>query len=42
MYQSINKFDALPDFLQVWPGHGGSACGKALERFQVQLLVMKK
>ncbi|MFT5646571.1 MAG: hydroxyacylglutathione hydrolase [Aureispira sp.] len=31
MYQSINKFDALPDFLQVWPGHGaGSACGKAL------------
>jgi hydroxyacylglutathione hydrolase len=30
MYQSINKFDALPDF-QVWPGHGaGSACGKAL------------
>ncbi|HSN49349.1 MAG TPA: MBL fold metallo-hydrolase, partial [Flavobacterium sp.] len=31
MYQSINKFDALPDFIQVWPGHGaGSACGKAL------------
>ncbi len=31
MYQSIKKFDALPDFIQVWPGHGaGSACGKAL------------
>ena len=31
MYQSIQKFNALPDFLQVWPGHGaGSACGKAL------------
>lgn len=31
MYQSINKFDALPDYIQVWPGHGaGSACGKAL------------
>ena len=31
MYQSIHKFSALPDFLQVWPGHGaGSACGKAL------------
>ncbi|MFM2145974.1 MAG: hypothetical protein RL732_810 [Bacteroidota bacterium] len=31
MYQSIKKFDRLPDFLQVWPGHGaGSACGKAL------------
>jgi len=31
MYESIKKFDALPDFIQVWPGHGaGSACGKAL------------
>lgn len=31
MYRSINKFAALPDYVQVWPGHGaGSACGKAL------------
>jgi hydroxyacylglutathione hydrolase len=31
MYRSIQKFEALPDHLQVWPGHGaGSACGKAL------------
>ena len=31
MYNSINKFSALPDHIQVWPGHGaGSACGKAL------------
>ena len=31
MYQSIKKFESLPDFIQVWPGHGaGSACGKAL------------
>ena len=31
MYQSIKKFSALPDYIQVWPGHGaGSACGKAL------------
>jgi hydroxyacylglutathione hydrolase len=31
MYKSIQRFDALPDHLQVWPGHGaGSACGKAL------------
>jgi len=31
MYESIKKFESLPDFLQVWPGHGaGSACGKAL------------
>ncbi len=31
MYHSIKKFDELPDYIQVWPGHGaGSACGKAL------------
>lgn len=31
LYQSIQKFKALPDFIQVWPGHGaGSACGKSL------------
>ena len=31
MYQSINLFANLPEFIQVWPGHGaGSACGKAL------------
>ncbi|MDX1913567.1 MAG: rhodanese-like domain-containing protein [Saprospiraceae bacterium] len=31
MYQSIRRFANLPDYVQVWPGHGaGSACGKAL------------
>lgn len=31
MFHSLKKFKALPDFIQVWPGHGaGSACGKAL------------
>ena len=31
LYDSLQTFNALPDFLQVWPGHGaGSACGKAL------------
>jgi len=31
MYESIKKFEVLPDYIQVWPGHGaGSACGKAL------------
>lgn len=31
MFHSLDKFKALPDFVQVWPGHGaGSACGKAL------------
>ncbi len=31
MYHSLQRFKNLPDYLQVWPGHGsGSACGKAL------------
>ncbi|AFL85898.1 Zn-dependent hydrolase, glyoxylase [Belliella baltica DSM 15883] len=31
MYDSLNEFAKLGDFIQVWPGHGaGSACGKAL------------
>jgi len=30
-YATIQRFKALPDYLQIWPGHGaGSACGKAL------------
>ncbi|SIS40287.1 MBL fold metallo-hydrolase [Salimicrobium flavidum] len=31
MFESLQKFSELPDFLQIWPGHGaGSACGKSL------------
>lgn len=31
LYGSVQRFLQLPDYLQVWPGHGaGSACGKAL------------
>ena len=31
LYRSIERFKALPDYLQLFPGHGaGSACGKAL------------
>ena len=31
LFGSLKRFRALPDHLQVWPGHGaGSACGKAL------------
>ena len=31
LYHSIQRFKNLPDYLQLWPGHGsGSACGKAL------------
>ncbi len=30
-FDSVQRFKALPDYLQIWPGHGaGSACGKAL------------
>lgn len=31
LFRSIQRFKTLPDYLQLWPGHGaGSACGKAL------------
>lgn len=31
MYHSVLDFSKLPEFIQVWPGHGvGSACGKSL------------
>lgn len=31
LYASLQRLAGLPDYLQIWPGHGaGSACGKAL------------
>ncbi len=31
LFASVQEFLDLPDYLQIWPGHGaGSACGKAL------------
>ncbi|MDX1639657.1 MAG: MBL fold metallo-hydrolase [Balneolaceae bacterium] len=31
LYDSVTEFMRVPEYLQVWPGHGaGSACGKAL------------
>ncbi|MDX1585138.1 MAG: MBL fold metallo-hydrolase, partial [Balneolaceae bacterium] len=31
LYRSVEEFKSMPEYLQVWPGHGaGSACGKAL------------
>jgi hydroxyacylglutathione hydrolase len=31
MFKSLKRFSELPDYVQVWPGHGaGSACGKEL------------
>ncbi len=31
LFASLRRFSALPDWLQIWPGHGsGSACGKGI------------
>jgi hydroxyacylglutathione hydrolase len=31
LFHSLQRFRSLPEYLQIWPGHGaGSACGKAL------------
>jgi hydroxyacylglutathione hydrolase len=31
LYRSLRSLHGLPDYLQLWPGHGaGSACGKSL------------
>ncbi|HUE96422.1 MAG TPA: rhodanese-like domain-containing protein [Longimicrobiaceae bacterium] len=31
LFHSLERFKDLPDYLQIWPGHGaGSACGKGL------------
>ena len=31
LYASLKRFAALPDWIQIWPGHGaGSACGKGI------------
>ncbi len=31
LYQSVESFRLMPEFLQIWPAHGaGSACGKSL------------
>jgi hydroxyacylglutathione hydrolase len=31
MFHSLQRFKELPDYIQLWPGHGaGSACGKGL------------
>src|SRR5204862_6224954 len=31
LFASLQRTAPLPDYLQIWPGHGaGSACGKAL------------
>lgn len=39
MFESLKKMDELPDYIQIWPGHGaGSACGKSLGAVPVTTL----
>ena len=43
MYQSIESIKDLPDYLQIWPGHGaGSPCGKALGAVPMSTLGYEK
>ena len=43
LYDSLPRFLDLPDYLQVWPGHGaGSACGKALGAVPVSTVGYEK
>ena len=42
MFKSIESIKDLPDYIQIWPGHGaGSPCGKSLVLFQHLRLAMK-
>ena len=34
MFKSIESIKDLPDYIQIWPGHGASPCGKSLVLFQ--------
>ncbi|MEM9292572.1 MAG: rhodanese-like domain-containing protein [Acidobacteriota bacterium] len=39
LFASVERLQALPDHLQIWPGHGaGSACGKALGAVPISTL----
>lgn len=43
MFKSVQKSKDLPDYLQIWPGHGaGSACGKSLGAVPVSTLGYEK
>ena len=42
MFKSIESIKDLPDYIQIWPGHGaGSPCGKSLGAIQHLRLAMK-
>ncbi|GAA5417828.1 hydroxyacylglutathione hydrolase [Paraliobacillus ryukyuensis] len=43
MYQSLEKITSLPDYIQIWPGHGaGSPCGKSLGAVPMSTLGYEK
>ncbi|MDW4203207.1 persulfide dioxygenase-sulfurtransferase CstB [Staphylococcus saprophyticus] len=43
MYQSIEGVKNLPDYIQIWPGHGaGSPCGKVLGAIPMSTLGYEK
>lgn len=43
LHQTVLGLDRLPEFVQVWPGHGaGSACGKALGAVPVSTIGYEK
>ncbi|WP_147640529.1 persulfide dioxygenase-sulfurtransferase CstB [Mammaliicoccus lentus] len=43
MYQSIKNAKDLPDYIQIWPGHGaGSPCGKTLGAVPMSTLGYEK
>ena len=43
MYHSIEGVKDLPDYIQIWPGHGaGSPCGKALGAIPMSTLGYEK
>jgi hydroxyacylglutathione hydrolase len=43
LFRSLQRLRKLPDYLQLWPGHGaGSACGKALSAMPQSTLGFEK
>ena len=43
MFKSIESIKDLPDYIQIWPGHGaGSPCGKSLGAIPTSTLGYEK
>jgi hydroxyacylglutathione hydrolase len=42
-FEQVRRFKSMPDYLQVWPGHGaGSACGKGMSAIPSSTLGYEK